>query len=266
MKWPVLIMLLLMNVVYLGWELLRETSMAVQGVRALQIPAAAKQLELLTERSALPALRETAEINDEQGGEALAAELLVDNDEAVKRLLSSVPRPLDVALVSAAEGVGTAACFRFGPIPEALQAMTLSDWFSARKARAGIRPQQRQARRLFWIYLAPQQSRQTALAMLDELKGKGISDYRLIGHGSLRNAISLGLFSSQAAINKRLGELQQKGYRPVVVPYDNVRRVYWVDVQLQAGQALEELLKGRPARYRPAPVDCSEIAMSLANP
>jgi len=243
MKWFIVIILLLTNVLYFAWELLRETGMTVQGVQALNIPAAARRLRLVNELPVLP--------NLSGPNTALVS---------VEGLIDELP---DVKIASLEESIRKVSCFSFGPIPEELQANGLSDWFTSRNAITNIRYREEQARQLFWIYLAPQQSRQAALAILDEFKEKGISHYRLIGHGNLSNAISLGIFSSQEAMNNRLSELRKKGYKPVVAPYDNVRRIYWVDVQLRVAQELlEAVFEGHPARYNSVPVDCSEMALT----
>lgn len=263
MKWFVLATLLLGNILYFGWELDRETRMAVQGVTAMNIPAAANRLSLVSELDVLPDLRDSSALESESDEGDLITDLSGGEAEgnAFQDLVSELPDVVE--LEGLREAIIPASCFSFGPIPDELQANNLAQWFSTRNAATNIRYSEEQARQLLWIYLAPQHSRQTALQVLDELKGKGISDYRLISHGNLRNAISLGLFSSQAAVNNRLGELRKKGYKPVVVPYANVRRIYWIDVLVRVEEAqLEQILKGRAASYHSAPVDCSEIAIA----
>ena len=100
-----------------------------------------------------------------------------------------------------------------------------------------------------------------------ELKNKGVTDYRLISRGNLQNAISLGLFTNQASVNNRLRELEQKGYKPVVVPYYDGKRIYWVDVQFDAEtKFLVQVYKGYPSRYKSVPVNCSKIALQMTNP
>ena len=102
---------------------------------------------------------------------------------------------------------------------------------------------------------------------IQELKDRGINDYRLISHGNLENAISLGLFSSQASVNGRLRELEQKGYKPVVVPYYDNKRLFWVDVRLRESNVpLDSVFTGFPSRYNYVPVSCDKIAMDLAAP
>ena len=98
-------------------------------------------------------------------------------------------------------------------------------------------------------------------AMAD-LESKGVKDLRLIEIGNMQNAISLGLFSTQASVNKRLNELKNKGYQPVVIPYRDADAIYWVDVRLQGQQdVLNDMFTGFPARFNSVPVNCGEIAL-----
>ena len=84
----------------------------------------------------------------------------------------------------------------------------------------------------------------------------------MISSGDLRNAISLGLFSTQAIVNKRLNELKSKGYQPIVVPYHNAKVIYWVDVKLMGQQnLLNDLFTEYPSRFNSIPMNCSEIAL-----
>ena len=115
---------------------------------------------------------------------------------------------------------------------------------------------------LFWIYLSPQESEESAILAVEELKKKGIKDYRLINTGDLKNAISLGLFSTQATVNKRINELKSKGYQPIVVPYRETRQIYWLDVRLVRQHDLfTEIFDSEPSRFNSIPVSCSEIAL-----
>lgn len=73
-----------------------------------------------------------------------------------------------------------------------------------------MRHKDEQSRQLFWVDLAPQDSRQEAIVTIKTIRAKGVEDVRLISGGNLQNAISMGLFSSQTAVNKRLSELEKK--------------------------------------------------------
>jgi len=153
-------------------------------------------------------------------------------------------------------------CYTYGPIPNVKESELLSNWLSER----GISYKQRQTdengKQMFWVYLTPRASLEQAQAAMEDLKEKGVKDMRLIREGDLLNAISLGLFSSQSAVNRRLNEIKAKGYQSVVVPYSGGKKVHWFDVSVvQKSSYVNELFTGFPARFNALPVDCNSIAM-----
>ncbi|MDZ7735541.1 MAG: SPOR domain-containing protein [Gammaproteobacteria bacterium] len=155
------------------------------------------------------------------------------------------------------------ACFSFGPFAEAGRAEHLHDWLVERDGRAGLRQETGGGEQLLWVYLAPETD---AEEMLNELQASGIRDVEPYTGGNLENAISLGLFSSQAAVNRRLRELQDKGYQPVVIPYNEGRPVYWVDARILQSDTIEALTRTFPSGLNYLPVQCDKIALSGPNP
>ncbi len=152
-------------------------------------------------------------------------------------------------------------CFRYGPIPDEQMVRGLYDWFRSRNVDANIQYTEEQQREMFWIYMAPQQSRESALAIIQDMESKGIGDFRLISRGDLENAISLGLYSSRDSVNNRLKELNEQGYVPVVVPYSNITRIYWLDTRISdSALSTDELYNGFPARYKYVPVNCDDTS------
>ena len=281
MKW-IFIILLAANLVYLGWELDRQATLdQMQKSEALIIPPHVKKLSLLKE---LPSPPEPRIAPEEQQEDAITGTNQNTGEPAVP--VQNAPPPNDVMIeekfaqelvaklpdISVAEGTATPEaaapmCFSFGPFPDEQQGKNLKAWFEGRQVFVQQRPEQDKENQLFWIYLAPQNSLGDAKQTIEDLKKKGITDYRLIGSGDLRHAISLGLFSTQAAVNKRLNELKDKGYRPVVVPYREVNLIYWIDVKLVNQQnILNQMFIDFPARYNSVPVACSEIAMTKETP
>ena len=297
MKW-VFVFLLVVNVVYFGWELKRQTAIDLQRPMAVNsVPGSSKQLVLITEKEAgnqtlkeqvAPVLENTGIGTAEAASSGESAELpatepreqsagngsgaTIPAPESVTssnagpqgqpadNLVAQLP---DIDLTGIDAGVGKYYCFSFGPLAEEIMALGLSDWFKSHRAAASMRYKDEQGRQLFWMYLSPQDSKTEALDTIRELKNRGISDYRLINRGNLENAVSLGLFSNQAAVNERLRELQQKGYKPIVVPYYDNKRLYWVDVKLrEAGVPLDKVFEGFPSRYNYVPVDCGKITIN----
>lgn len=275
MKWT-FILLLLLNVIYFGWELDRQTNIEVKNSTApFVISNNAKQLVLISELESSPALinqpiqeKESDLENIDASNvteQSVSFDQLTDDvmieEEFSNNLVSNLP-DISANGISQDKDSVEALCFSYGPFPANEQAKNLKQWFEQKKILVNQRTENEQTKKLFWIYLAPQKSRESAIAAIEDLKSKGIKDYRLISSGDLRNAISLGLFSTQAVVNKRLNELKSKGYQPIVVPYHNAEMIYWVDVKLIGQQnLLNDLFTEYPSRFNSVPMNCSEIAL-----
>lgn len=259
MRW-VFITLLVLNVVYFGWELDRETAIRhKQTGSVLPVPASAQRLQLIRELPGPPAPRTI-----DSGADTVVATPVVTELPTDAELVTELP---EIQLDEASTIIATYTCFRFGPVLDEGPIKALQDWFAARNIPAQTHYIEEQGKQLFWIYLAPQPSRENAMAVLEEMQSKGIGDFRLINRGDLQNAISLGLFSSRDAVNTRLEELKEKGYVPVVVPYANVTKVYSLDVRIiDAGGVVTEMQNGYPARYEFVQRDCNDINEGESSP
>lgn len=255
MRWLVLL-LLAANLVYAGWQVERHARREMAGARAAQpVPAGVARLSLISELPEPPPLRASQPPS--------AGDVPVDaaSEDELAALLPDVGE-----LPATADAAGY-SCFSYGPLPEERQVNWLSDWFRARRAEVRSRTSEDPGQRLFWVYLAPKESLQSAMAVVEDLRRQGVRDYRLISKGDLGNAVSLGLFSSQEAVNERLRELKEKGFLPVVVPYASSQRFHWLDVRVPAvPEILDQVFQGYPSRYSSVPVQCSEIAMGGGSP
>jgi hypothetical protein len=253
MRW-LFLSLLVANVIYLGWEIDRGTKIYMRNTTsALSIPASASRLQLISEMESPPDIR-TRESSTGVENMQNVEIMLTTNEDLVAELPEIRPGDTD-------QFSSSVACFRYGPIPDEQMVRGLYDWFRSREVAANIQYTEEQQSQMFWIYLAPQQSRETALEVIQEMQSKGIGDFRLISRGDLENAISLGLYSSRSSVNNRLQELNEKGYVPIVVPYSNITRIYWLDTRITASTlSMDEIYNGFPARYKYVPVNCNDTS------
>ena len=265
--------MLVLNIFYFGWEFNRQIKSDVKNsTSVLKIPVGSKQLGLLSEHddpSALLKKKREIEYEDAttstQEVDAAANDFAKDADKISPpiELVSELP---EINLPAIQVRNGEMSCFTFGPVAEEIYAVGLSDWFKSRLAWVNVRQTSEEGKQLFWVYLAPQASKQDVMETIRDFKKKGIKDYRFINRGNLENAISLGLFSTQAAVNNRLRELAQKGYKPVVVPYYNGKQIFWVNVRFDEDSDIyKQVLSGYPSRYNSIPVNCSEFAIQTTN-
>lgn len=65
----------------------------------------------------------------------------------------------------------------------------------------------------YWVYIPPLPSRQEAEHKADQLKALQVPEYFIVQDGANRNAISLGIFSTEQAAKDRLEDLKKRGVR-----------------------------------------------------
>jgi len=253
MRW-VFVLFLLLNVVYFGWELDRQARMDRQSqITSVSSTAGAEKLTLVSESNTPPqAYQPESMAGTEVSGPGEIDSIFV---KPGNQLVTELP---DIGTATLDTGASKKYCYTFGPVEEETLATGIGDWFNSRRAKTYIHYSDEKGSQLFWIYLTPVDPKRNAVDIIRELKDKGIEGYPLISKGELQNAISLGLYKGQTAVNEKIAELQEQGYKPVVVPYADGKRVYWVDVQLSVDPgSLAAIFKGYPSRYNYVPVDCN---------
>ena len=286
MKWFFIIFLIL-NICYFGWELDRQTRIEVSNmVRPFNVPAGVQRLELLGESEnnpdVTPAVVTTTPgeiVNENKGaGEDQSSDI---EDSPLQNIVSMmdqgnvmIEKKILDELVSSLPEFATKhvqkteqekiLCVSFGPFTESHQAGELSNWLKEFEIQTKQRTEGDTEDQYFWIYLSPSETKDEAKAAIADLKGKGVQDYRLINKGNLQNAISLGLFSTQSAVNRRLNELKNIGYQPIMVPYHKTDLIIWVDAKVDTkdnteGNILTEFINGYPSQFNSIPVKCEDL-------
>jgi len=96
----------------------------------------------------------------------------------------------------------------------------------------------------WWVFIAPQGSRQAALKKAAELKSLAVDDYFVVQEeGEFRWALSLGVFRSEEAAQARLATLRGQGVRSAQVgPRETVLPKVWLQVK-GVDAALESRLR-----------------------
>ncbi|RKZ70376.1 MAG: hypothetical protein DRQ48_06415 [Gammaproteobacteria bacterium] len=288
MKW-LFIVFLLANVCYFGWELDRQTRIQVSNsVRPFNVPENVQKLELLGEvvessdsvTSASKADEDMYDVGWEEEREFSNIEdsplqnisSMMDQGNVMieKKVLDELAPGLPDFPTNNRQNFDDEKmlCVSFGPFTEKGQADELSNWLQEKGIQTMQRGEGGKQDQYFWIYLSAGESEDEAIAAIKDLKGKGVKDYKLINKGNLQNAISLGLFSTQSAVNNRLNELKSIGYQPIIVPYHKNQSIIWVDARVNTGldakgtdqeSILSEFINGYPSRFNSIPIRCEEI-------
>lgn len=105
------------------------------------------------------------------------------------------------------------ACIELGPVAAA-EAARAEEAVGA--LAGGLKVSQRRVDEAarWWVYIPPLPTRAAANQRVAELKKQGVDDSSLINDDPVwRNAISLGVFSSEDAASRRVDELKRRGVR-----------------------------------------------------
>ncbi len=258
MKW-LAVMLVLANAAYFAW---RYNTHVVQTTRARAeqqpLPSLAQPLKLLRELTQLPTLRGA----ESKQNTAVTAGAVGSTSEQLRiasaeTLRQQSPKVTDlIATGSGASGV----CQQIGPLPDAQDLERFSAWLGPRTVQLQRVSKVVRKRQLFWVYLQ-QPTEQLANQRLADLTRHGVEDVMLIQRSDLQHTISLGLFSSQEAVNRRLAEIGKTGQIPVVVPRFEVEERHWLRAHFAAEHAVASTLPRELALgVAQVAMDCEKIA------
>ncbi|MBI2800027.1 MAG: hypothetical protein HYX63_07025 [Gammaproteobacteria bacterium] len=256
MKWLALL-LVLANALYFGWRFNTRLQEAAREPRmAAPLPPDTPTLKLVSELDQLPPTRDTEPTT------AATAEPTTSPGASV---------PAETSADSSAEaspehGVPSEVCVTIGPFAAVVDARKVEQWLTPRAAKVQRVSQTINSRRYFGVYLEPKNTSE-ARANLADLERKGVHDVLLIQRQDLSHAISLGLFSSQDAVNRRLAEITKQGYQPLVVPQVETTEATWLRANLAVGYEDPALIP-REDLYGAAveTIDCAKIADPAPSP
>jgi hypothetical protein len=152
---------------------------------------------------------------------------------------ASAAEPGEPAPPEARAGAAAAPCSSVGPFRELAQAATAA----ANLRAAGYEPTQRVAEGDiwigYWVYLEAIATVREANEIVERIRANGIADSYVIPNSDSGNLISLGVFSEISGVTKQRDRVRELGYEPKVVDRTRRATVYWVDVLLKEGQALD---------------------------
>lgn len=120
-------------------------------------------------------------------------------------------------------------CFSLGPFSSENNAKKALQQLS----RWGIEPElnknEEKVQEGYWVLLPPASSRDAAQKTTRELKLKGEKDFFLVVSGQQENAISLGVFAMSESANRRLQQIKDKGFKPIVQTIHLPSEDFWLD-------------------------------------
>lgn len=128
--------------------------------------------------------------------------------------------------------VSSVACYTAGPFVTVREAADIADKLRPLGVEARQRVTETTELSAYWVYLPPFKSREHAQEIARGLERRGVTDYFVISAADKENAVSLGVFSTREAAERRRNELAKLGYAPAVDERYRVRFEYWLDYSL----------------------------------
>ena len=267
----VLLILLLLNVMYFGWQHYLPTGnnednivASDPGLEKLVLlheinQSTGKQVEGEGERlSSVPVIVPTPEpvpepkTRQEPGSSQLT-------EKVPEQIPESVPeQPVDQAVdqmkvmeepaeVEQSLPEEILACYEVGPYKTSNEARPVLELLEAdvMKVELLVRPGKISK---YWVFLPPQKTLKAATQTVNQLASKGIKDYQILTMAVKKNGISLGLFREKKIAELRVKNIKKLGYAPEISVINKEVTEHWLEVVTdQADKEQQEKLNVIPA-------------------
>ncbi len=240
MRW-LFLLLVLANAAYLAWNTLAPAASAPAEVPNTQAaPPSRQSLTLLAERQELAPAQSQLPIqsNDQDPPEPIVSA----PDEARPSEPDSVqsvevePKPEPVPVAPEPQPVATAepfVCERYAGFEKRTDADVIGAVLERNGATVLLRGESEHELVNYWVMLPPR-SASIGKRTLAQLQGARIRDFYLVRSGDFANAISLGVFSTREAAQRRLRQLaglELASGRPKIQELPLTAKRYWLIVR-----------------------------------
>jgi hypothetical protein len=230
-KW-IILCLVLINATFFGWQLSRDQEVVASGETPPATTSAAmvNRLLLVSEVES-SVLRQRRDLLPRQAVATPRSPVRIPeshNDAASVSLGEVLAMPPDA----------DRECYTVGPLENEDDISALSAWFNAQDSQATLRNDERRETVSTWVFMAPLESREAADARVVEMQAANIEDIYVIPRGDMANAISLGLYSQNDTLQRRVTELEERGFTPSVLPRYRTVTASWFDVAASAARPM----------------------------
>jgi len=133
-------------------------------------------------------------------------------------------------------------CFSLGPFSSKAKSRAAVKKLAKQGIDAKWKKSSERVSEGFWVLLPPANSREQAKQTIKELREKGEKDFFLIVSGEELNGISLGVFAKTESAQRRLKQIKNKGFRPIVQTVHLPNTDYWVEWPRTEGFSVSDKL------------------------
>lgn len=155
-------------------------------------------------------------------------------------------------------------CMLIGSFPEMVTAKQAKGRLEKRGIETTVVLVLKQLPAINWVYIAPQNSRKEALAILKRLQDDKIDSF-LIADGEYKNGISLGFFSKLESAGAVMKERRRQGYEVSITRKIREQKTFWVafdeETSLKVDEDLVNSLKGEVSDLKKQEKSCQDVAL-----
>jgi len=131
---------------------------------------------------------------------------------------------------------GKPICYALGPFDGLPQAKNISTKLQDLGAFTSERSLTTESPIGFWVYLKSSESWKDAKEKVIALERQGVKDMFIVGRGTMKNAVSLGLYKNKEGAQDRINQLEKLGEKPKIQTQYKQMDQYWIDIDVEAGQ------------------------------
>ncbi len=241
----VVIFMAILNIIFFSWQLLKSDDPAPT-IKSSSKNSRYKTITLLHESpqlnfsSSKPTPTATSVSATKQSTKQSTRQ---NSRQSARRTTRQVPIPIPPEKKSISSRLGEAreekeklakneiiSCFKLGPYSVKLNAENSLSRTKGYGAVGNLYAEEKRERFRYWV-LVPMRNKQAALKRIKKFKEKGIDDVYLIREGKKKDNISLGIFRERSIAKKRIQQLQELGFNPVVEKHYKVRSEYWLTIK-----------------------------------
>lgn len=263
MKW-VVISLLLLNGIFLVIQLNKDeqTELAVD-----RFPFSGPKLVLLAETEKQDKAKQLAEKNKSISKTKSARETVAKKTAAVAkpktkakppvselvpspkppkpeppRVSAARPAPKSVPTPIAKPESAAMACYSVGPFLLLSDVRVVSQLFGRSAIIAQERSEALRKQVGYWVYIPSKATRELAQGVLRQIRENDVSDAMIITEGTKANAISIGVYKTEALGKEKQKILAHLGHEAIVEPLFRTQPQYWLDLELMKTTQLPDKL------------------------
>ncbi|WP_455207539.1 hypothetical protein [Kaarinaea lacus] len=170
---------------------------------------------------------------------ALLKEISKDSPKETKQA-SRPQTEVQVAKVNpkppSSKSSGKPICYALGPFDGLPQAKNIAEKLQDLGAFTSERSKSTESPMGFWVYLEGSKTWKDAKEKVIALEKQGIKDMFIVGRGTMKNAVSLGLYKNEEGAQDRVKQLKKLGEKPKIQTQYKQMDQYWIDIDVEAGQ------------------------------